>query len=430
MKTMIPYCLVTPTDVLNLLKSGILSCVLKQDWSVNRIAPDFLNASEFRKSLACSKKLLHLGIGNGECYKYFESSNITQMSVSDKLYFDPVEVIKIFFNKCGISDNQSIELAEIMRNEFLIAISLESLLEFNKDCFSEKDKYIIDILKRKYDDSKSYSYNVLELLISLLNHEPQLLVPISICEQRIVTPMGKRIETRQISNIEYADVILKLNKKISLKDVTAYLSDRFHKINDVRVMDFMSLEFDNDIKFDYILASRSDAFLQNDYYRFLEIIIKYLKNDGFYISDGIVSSYNYEIFYKDLISTVGNIGEKRVFLIRSFTSPKSLPLREIVGIIATGINSNICNVHKFIDPKRIIPFHDVLYCNEFKRQCAWSDLIKWANANNVDLESIEFKTITKTLDEYVRDKDKGIILSTSDIGRTLLEIIHNKEMLI
>lgn len=399
---MMPMFKVNSRNILELLKKGIITCVTNQDWTVNRIAPDFLNASAFKKHLSSGEVLLHLGIGNGECYNFFNINNdFNQISISDKLYFDPYEIIKLFLLKCGLSDEDASKLGLIIRNEFLIAISYKDLFENNKCHFTLKDVMITNILKSDYDITKSYSYNILTLLLHLLNSNVQLLFPICIYEQRILNPMGKKIELRQIDEIDYTNMAERLNNTITLNDVKNYLLDRFLDINNIYLIDFMSLNLPTDIKFDYILATRSDAFLKKDYYNFLVNIVKHLTPNGYYISDGIVSCYDYKLFYPELIKAVKVIGERRVLLICSPKKSDNIPLRDIVGIVVLGCDASIADISNFINPKQIIHFTDVTDNTNFIRQCAWTNIVEWSREHSLDIEKIEKKKISEIINEYI-----------------------------
>lgn len=401
-------CHITSNNIIDLLEKGIISCVLKQDWAVNRIVPNFFNANALRNNLVMEAEILHLGIGNGECYKYFSSKkNIRQSSISDRLYFDPIEIITLYLQKCEISKELIGSLGRIMRNEFLLDISYDVLFKNNNLYFHDKDILSNNIFKSIYDKTKSYSFNVLMFLLYLLNNKPEMLFPLSLQEQRIVTTMGNKIKLCQIERIEYTSVLKNLNKRISLCDTTNYLINRFSTIDNIYLMDFMNLNPQPFNMFDYIFATRSDAFLEKNYYCFLENIIKYLKPNGFYISDGVVSCYDYVIFYQDLIKTASVIGKSQIFLVCASANTDDIPLRDIIGIIIAGKKASIRNIYNYINPNQIINYSELSKNKSFIRQCAWSDLVQWSRNISLDLETIALKKILIALDKYIETNEKS-----------------------
>lgn len=391
----------SPAIILKLLKSGTISCVTKQDWAVNRIVPEFIDPKKFKGQLGTGEKLLHLGIGNGDCYKFFDHQcNISQSSISDKLYFDLDEIISLYLSKCNISSKGKILLSRLMRNEYLIAISYNDLYARNKSLYFDKDVKIIQMLHANYDSTKSYSYNVLLLLLKLLNEEPQILAP-QAHKMRIVTTMGKRIITHEISKSEVYNFVTNLTGVISLNEVSTYLFQRFGKMENIYISDFNTASFESSVLFDYIIATRSDAFLQERYLSFLLKILEHLGQHGFYISDGILSCYDYKICYRELINFAESIGRNRIYIVQSYTKSQDVPLKDISGILITGINADIEKIYPYVSKERILPFECVFSNDFFLRQCVWSDVVTWANENKVDLESIEFEKLNLFIDQMV-----------------------------
>ena len=396
----IPTCRVTKNNVLELLQKGIISCVLSQDWRVNRIVPEFINRENFKSVLVSEKKLLHLGIGDGECCRYFDKK-CRQFSISDKLYIDPYDVIFLYLKRCGLSIKEVEFLAGVMRDEYLISISVEELHNGNEDVFHKKDYTIYEKLKYEFCqiNSYSYSYNVILLLIHILNSFPSLLLP-SAPIKRIVTPMGKHIVKQKISLPPLLSES-RFNALISIEDVKNIALSRFSAIDEIYLSKFENIALLDNMYFDYILASRSDAFLKEKYIEFVLNISKYISRDGFYISDGILCSYSYEIFYHDLDSIFKQIGEDRIYFIEAEKSSTTFPPQEISGIIIIGEDTNIKKVYSFISHHRLIPAHQILNSESFLRQCIWTDLFNWALHKGISLEEYHFETIRNILQKYI-----------------------------
>ena len=395
-------CKVTPLNVFQLLQNGTISCVLSQDWAVNRIVPEFINKENFAITLGNEKKILHLGIGNGECQRYFDKeTGCSQFSISDRLYIDPYDIILLYLKRCNLSEYVLPILSEIMRNEYLVSISFNQLYHENKEFFCKKDRYISELLVNEFcqKNTYSYSYNVLLLLIHILNTDPMLLLP-DTPTQRLVTPMGKHIIKRKIASYNL------LHRKefdayISIDDVAEFAIEIFSKINNIYLADFENVKLEPDEQYDYILATRSDAFLRKKYASFVLGLFKHIKKEGFYISDGILASYSYEVFYDELDKMITEIGKDRIFLIKSKNSSRSFPLQEISGIVIAGENANIENTHLFIPEKRLISAHRILNDESFIRQCVWSDLFAWTSSQSIDLENFQFTSINSIINKYV-----------------------------
>lgn len=406
-------CNITQTNIFELLQEGIISCVLYQDWSVNRILPDFFDYEKFRIKLAGERKLLHLGIGDGECCRYFNKNPyFSQFSISDRLYIDPSDIILYYLKKCNISEKIASSLSEIMRNEFLISLSAERLSHTNEDFYDEKDYYICELLKKEFitQNNYSYSYNVLLLLIHILNTDSNLLLP-SYPIQRLITPMGNHVVFRKIT-IPYSLYREKLTAFITIDDVARIAMDKFSNVSGIYLGKFENSLLSENLKFDYIFSVRSDAFLKEKYIQFVLHIVKHLKLDGFYISDGIVCSYSYELFYNELKKMITILGQNRIFLVKAKQSCKSFPLREICGIIVLGEKANIKNIYSFISNERLISANRLLNNESFLRQCIWSDLYAWATSNKIDLEIFEFDEIVNIIDKYVDLKKKNQYFSS------------------
>lgn len=399
----IPTCRVTKNNVLELLQKGVISCVRSQDWRVNRIVPEFINKEHFKSVLVREKKLLHLGIGDGECCRYFDKK-CSQFSISDKLYIDPYDVIFLYLKRCSFSIKEVEFLAGVMRDEYLISISVEELHKGNEDVFHKKDYTIYEKLTHEFCrlNNYSYSYNVILLLVHILNSIPSLLLP-SVSIRRIVTPMGKHIVEQKIT----LPLLLsesRFNASISIEDVKNIALSRFSAIDEIYLSKFENIALLDNVCFDYILASRSDAFLKEKYIEFVLDISKYISRDGFYISDGILCSYSYEIFYNDLDSIFKQIGVDRVYFIKAEKSSTSFPLQEISGIIIVGEDANIKKVYSFVSPHRLISAHQILNSESFLRQCIWTDLFSWALHKGIDLEEYRFETIRNMLQKYIGRK--------------------------
>lgn len=408
MDNTIANCNVTQKNIFELLQEGVISCVLCQDWSVNRVSPDFFDVQKFQDGITGVKNLLHLGIGDGECYRYFDKeSAFKQFSISDKLYLDPVDIIFFYLNKCNIPEEVVPALSEIMRNEFLLSLSLEKLKKINKDIFSEKDYYLFRLLQEIFisQNSHSFSYNVLLLLLHILNTAPDLLLP-TCSAQRLITPMGNHVVRRKIT-IPYSLYKNKLNAVITIDDIAEIAVDKFSSIRGIYLSNFEDFLLGEHLKFDYIFAVRSDAFLKENYIQFVINIVKHLKRDGFYISDGILSSYNYEIFYKELNKMIAILGENRVYLVKSKQKSETFPLKEICGIVVLGEDANIKNICAFIPSERLISSNEILNDESYLRQCIWSDLISWALLYKIDLEMFQFHEISNIIDKYVDLKRKN-----------------------
>lgn len=408
MDNTIKRCNVTQKNVFELLQKGIISCVICQDWSVKRVSPDFFDFQQFQTGMTGTKNLLHLGIGDGECYRYFDKEPVfEQFSISDRLYLDPVDIIFFYLNKCNIPKNVIPVLSEIMRNEFLLSLSVEKLKNTNKDIFGEKDYYIFRLLQEKFitTNGHSFSYNVLLLLLHILNKEPSLLLP-DFSVQRLITPMGNHI-VRQKVTIPYSLYKKKYNAVITIDNVAEIAVDKFSPIREIYLSNFEDFLLGEHLKFDYILATRSDAFLREKYIQFVLNIVKYLRRDGFYISDGILSSYSYELFYKELNKMITILGGNRVYLVKSKQKSETFPLKEICGIIVLGEDANIKNICSFIPPERLISPNEILNDESYLRQCIWSDLFSWALFYKIDLETFQFREINNIIDKYVDLKRKN-----------------------
>lgn len=398
---------ITSLNAPDLLQKGVISCVLSQDWTVNRIAPDFFNMAQFKNLISNKSKLLHLGIGNGECYRFFDKeSPCIQSSISDKLYIDPYDVIVLYLKKCNVSEEYISELSEVMRNEYLVAVSYKQFYQDNVSFFSKKDRYIFETLNNSFlqKNNYSFSYNVLLLLIHVLNTNPYLLLP-NTSLQRIVTPMGKHIIYKE-TKISYEKYKGMFSAIVSIDDIVKISINRFGDIKNIYLEDFRNATLEIDDMYDYILATRSDAFLKKEYFSFILKILKNLKEDGFYISDGILSSYTYEIFYNELDKMINIIGKDRAFIIKSTAKSKSFPLQDISGIIVAGEKANIKNIYPIISKNRLISVNEMYNDESFLRQCIWSDLVAWSSLRNIDLECYSFEKIESIINKYIYYKSK------------------------
>lgn len=405
MVTSMRNCRVSSSNAYKLLREGFISCVLSQDWMVNRIVPEFVNKKQFEIILDRNKKVLHLGIGNGECYRYFDKKICCiQSSISDKLYIDPYDIILLYLRRCYNIKDDIFVLAEIMRNEYLIAISYKELYDINKESFSEKDKYIFELLTKRFckQNHYSYSFNVLRLLIYLLNTKPDILLPCTDVK-RFVTPLGKHIENEKI-NKSYLKCVNYFNASISINDVVKIAIECFENINNIYISDFENVLLPNDLQYDYILATRSDAFLMKRYAKFVLNISKNINKKGFYISDGIVSSHSYELFYNEFDEIISELGDERVFLVKSENTRNVLPLQDISGIIIAGSEANIEDIYKLIQKNRLIYGNKISEDISFLRQCIWSDLFTWSKKQNIDLENFEFIKINSIINNYIDKK--------------------------
>lgn len=399
----ISICKVTKHNILELLQKGAISCVLSQDWRVNRIVPEFLDKANFKSALVSENKLLHLGMGNGECCRYFDKK-CSQFSISDKLYIDPHDIILLYLRRSKFSKKEIDFLAEVMRDEFLISISVKDLHSENENVFHKKDYTIFEMLTQEFCQMNgySYSYNVILLLIHILNSNPSLLLP-STRFKRCVTPMGKHIVEQKIS---LSPLLFqgRFNAFITIEDVENIVLGRFSAIDEIHLSRFENITLLDNIHFDYILASRSDAFLKEKYLEFVMDISKYISKDGFYISDGILCSYSYEIFYDGLDNIFKQIGKDRVYFIEAEKSSTSLPPQEISGIIVMGEDADIKKVYSFISQSRLISAHQILNSEFFIRQCIWTDLFNWASHKGINLEKCHFNTISHVLHNYIELK--------------------------
>lgn len=408
MENTIVRCNVTQKNIFELLQKGIISCVTCQDWSVKRVSPDFFDFQQFRARMTGVNNLLHLGIGDGECYRYFDNEPaFKQYSISDRLYLDPVDIIFSYLIKCNIPEEVVPVLSEIMRNEFLLSLSVKKLKNIKKVVFDKKDYYIWGLLQEKFipTNSHSFSYNVLLLLLHILNTDPDLLLPTS-SAQRLITPMGNHI-VRQKITIPYSLYKKEFNAVITIDDVARIAMDKFSAISEIYLSNFENLLLGEHLKFDYILAVRSDAFLGEKYVQFVLNIVKHLKRDGFYISDGILSSYSYELFYKELNKMIAILGENRIYLVKSVQKSETFPLKEICGIIVLGEDASVKNIYSFIPSERLISSNEILKDESYLRQCIWSDLFSWALFYKIDLEMYQFQDITNLIDKYVDLKRKN-----------------------
>jgi hypothetical protein len=312
-------CVVAPSNVLELFQKGVISCVLNQDWTVNRILPEFIDCEKFKYSFNTTKSLLHLGIGDGLCCRFFSSmKNCKQASVSDKLYIDPCDIIKLYLKKCNIPTGEVSLLAKIMRNEFLISMSFEQLREENKVAFNGKDSLIYDLFINMFhtkDTKYSFSYNSILLLLHILNTEPNLLLP-SDSTQRVLTPMGKNVVCVSPTD-NFSLYSESLNSTISIDDVISLGIEYFGNIENIYLSDFETVIIPAEVQFDYIISARSDAFLGDKYYQFVEKILSNLNKNGIYISDGILNIYNYRMFYRELDELILKLGNERIFFVKS-----------------------------------------------------------------------------------------------------------------
>lgn len=408
MDNTIARCNVTQTNIFELLQKGVISCVTCQDWSVKRVSPDFFNFQQFRAGMTGVNNLLHLGIGDGECYRYFDKEPaFNQFSISDRLYLDPVDIIFCYLNKCNISKEVVPALSEIMRNEFLLSLSVEKLKNINKDIFGEKDYYVFELLQEKFlpTNSYSFSYNVILLLLHILNTDPDLLLP-ACSAQRLITPMGNHIVKQKIT-IPYSLYKKIFDAVITIDDVAGIAIDKFSAISGIYLSNFENFSLEEHLKFDYIFAARSDAFLKEKYIQFVLNIVKHLKRDGFYISDGILSSYSYELFYNEFNRMITILGENRVYLVKANLKCETFPLKEICGIIVLGEDANIEDICSFVPSERLISSNEILNDESYLRQCIWSDLFSWALFHKIDLEMFQFHDITNIIDKYVDLKRKN-----------------------
>lgn len=403
------------------LENGLVSIVNKPDWSVNRICPSFIELEFLKKNIFKDNIILHLGMGNGTCYKYFAPGQ--QYSISDKIYYDPLEIIFLFFEINEIAKpSYAFEFyAPFLRNKFLIAINLDYFLKFNKrELFDEIDNNIFELYSslKKSLPTFSEQFIILKTLIIFLN---DLLEGYFVKgAMREVTPFGKKINVIDNIVVHNSNIVFKGNK-LTLEVVIKFLLNKFSEINNIFIENYSNLDitkFNN--KFNYILANRSDAFLNQKYWEFLHKVLKMLPEDGIYISDGVVSSYSYCFFYKEYLKfcEYKDVEKSSINFLFNMKREYDVPLNSLCGIIYINKKKSPEKNFPYIKPDvKIVSAIDVEMQMCFIEQCAWTDLIEYLGAHKFRLEDLTNAKIKLLLKEIILDKHNNPFEESLNIER-------------
>jgi hypothetical protein len=201
-----------------MLRKGIISILDGADWYVNREAPEFVNIKKLLKEyINPNSRILHLGVGDGTCYRIFENSSNEQYSISNHLYFDPCDVIELFLNKnahyFNLTDEEIHFLSSVLRNEFLIDIYLNN--PNNNNVMKAKDKIKNQSICYRLGN---YDHSILlvETLLSILNNNITYILPKSV-KVRKVGLLGKNIKESENFNEKQIGIFNKLRTRTNVQ---------------------------------------------------------------------------------------------------------------------------------------------------------------------------------------------------------------------
>lgn len=389
-------------QIADYLHRELLCCVKYPDWRVDRKCPDFVNDNQLSSIIRQEDYVLHLGMGNGACYDNLISKH--QMSISDRLYFDPIEIIEFYFKEFPIVDYSEIrKVCLAIRNKLLISIHLDWFLQFNDiHLFDESDFMIYQLYNYfkttyvGYSETENIVYCLLEILNDIEN-----------CFNNRISLMTVSYFGNKIFNNGYAILSIKNPKRkqsFTINHVENYLYNKFIKYDSIIIDDFMnidSLHIRN--KFNYIMGVRSDAFLGDDYWRFIRSIIKRLRKDGCYISDGVLSSYYYHFNYEEYIKFIHSIKDHadNLFLCINEHFSRSTPIQAISGIIYIN-DSDVSRISGMVKKEyRVLPARLAELSEAFMWQCAWSDLYSILGNKVAILENMDSYVTGKILEKII-----------------------------
>ncbi len=439
---------VLKNNILEKLSRGNLTMIKYQDWKVNRITPLFIDKNELKKyaNNIDNPWFFHLGVGDGSVYRFFKDvSGSRAVSFADKIYIDPLFIIHDFLLAFESKDiSGMMELSLLLRNSFLIPNSMNLITRNDERKIQEftiKDFKIRKIKSRFIQSTSIYSTDIISSFNSLfyiLSNNINLLIPDDISKwNREISKMGDNF----ICNKVKAEVIkfslekitsLKFNEKLFFKNINSSLNTYLYDWDILEFGDFSKINFNiaNNGFYDIILASRSDSFLGSQYPAFLKTITSHISNNGIYISDGIVSSYDYKFFYKDLELIFSDlVKSNNVFVVVNKTSKYSIPPSFLSGIIISNLNNTLIPiVNDDFDVILCKTIKDLISIKQVKMQYAWTILISAIQIKNsmslnnyIDVERISQRQFLSIIEKIAQNDDLFHIEKEK-----LLEIIVKK----
>ncbi len=437
----------------NLIQGGVAAMVEKQDWLVDRLAPPFVEASElvrYISNLPGTPNVLHLGMGDGTANEYFKAHAREHVSYSfaDKVYIDPRDLIEAFMEReLGLRNNTTASVSAILRSELLIPASINDVtsgagmeLKFSK--FAGKDSLIRGVRAKNLAEAAAHgrpeSFGNLRTLTSIVTESPELLLPESDEFRRHISPLGKNLHEIQLigedERLLMKDIRNRL-KRIFPRDPRTASEVMFGRLrrmlancDNIIRDDFRNVAKyfapEDDLRFQLIEGSRSDAFLHGDVYSFMKTMSQVMDaHHGLYISDGVVSSYSYRLYYPELTAFLQTLASPIItdFVVQE-TSSESLPPTYLAGIrMYPKPNKDRVQDMQIKGGYRIIEADEFRETQQCMEQMAWTfiyDKVKEFNNRQsfdfIDIDSVPSSVIDELSTLVTNQFGQNLFKATQD----------------
>lgn len=449
-----------------LLGRGVATTVEKQDWRVDREAPPFVEGSElirFMNNCSGVPRVMHLGMGDGSANEQFKRYGKHHYSVcfADRVYVDPRDIIDAFIEKALVAEAEGTRLsvANILRAELLIPASIGDVTstgEYKLPDFREKDEVIRRIFAEAIRNARSSeaARNLagFTAIRRVLTEHPDLLLPEQLRFRRDITRLGINLSTEQLISPSQRALLEEIRSRVHLifpnntRRGFHIIADKLRDIllkcdmivqgNFRDIGDIFSEEKDG---FDLIEGTRSDAFLHREYPQFLKAVVGLLKDTGIYISDGIVSSYSYHMYYPELKAILDELSQNyQIRIVLQIEAQREMPPTYVAGIIVTKKGFDSENIPKLRGGYIQIPYADFETQELVKKQLAWTFLFQAITKCNalvygreipVDIERIAPELVDQFIVQIVREFDMRLFAiargkSSPEVERELAQFLE------
>lgn len=441
--------------IVGLIEGGKASIVGKEDWRVDREAPPFVEVEELIRFLNnCNGKprVIHLGMGDGSANEAFKRSgkDHTSVCVADNLYIDPRDIIDAFLINAlhgrqeltGDTklDNETIgtrqAVARVLRSELLIPASIHDITatsERKLPNFQEKDDVIRRIFAKALQEAGQsqtlQSFSQFKAITKILTENPQILLPEQFSMGRNITKLGQNISKSTVISPNQKEIIEEVVlhvRKIFPHDpniITTIIAERLTRMllncdtivrGKFEHMEDLLPEYEEE-SFDYIDGTRADAFLHEQYGQFLKTIVRFLKKNGLYISDGIVSAYKYLMHYKELKDALDEIAQHNDVQIILQTNPQTdMPPTYVTGLTITKRKDDAAKTFNLKPGYIRIPYDDFEKHELSKKQMAWTYLFSTIVDYNAEMSSRELAIDIERIDPQIVETIINDIVSEFD----------------
>jgi hypothetical protein len=203
-----------------------------------------------------------------------------------------------------------------------------------------------------------------------------------------------------------------MSKKIELKDIVDFFEKKYLGISNIIIDDYNSYDWEKYIKpSNLILASRSDAYLSENYFEFtFNRMLKYIAPEGIYISDGILSNNFYELYYEKLVEYLykknREILDKVYFIIKKNCDETNFPIRAVWGLVVKYGDQSVLKKVIDIEKNKIVNAKDIMKEEKsFLLQIAWTNTVR--KIGKSELPFLNNEEIYKNLQEEKRKLEEN-----------------------